>query len=112
MMHRETRMTAREAIGTGLMDAIFPGSDHLAASAPVGLPRAVIEKAGAHILYLPPYSPDLNPIEQMWSKIKALLRKVKARSLNVLLKALPIAFDSITVRDILGWVHLDGYSCL
>ena len=74
--------------------------------------KQAIEKAGAHILYLPPYSPDLNPIEQMWSKIKTLLRKVKARSVDVLLKALPSAFDAIFVQDILGWFHLDGYSCL
>ena len=74
--------------------------------------KQAIEKAGAHILYLPPYSPDLNPIEQMWSKIKSLLRKVKARSIDALLKALPVAFNAITVQDILGWFHLDGYSCL
>ena len=74
--------------------------------------KQAIEKAGAHILYLPPYSPDLNPIEQMWSKIKSLLRKVKARSIDALLKALPVAFNAITVQDILGWFHLDGYSFL
>nr|WP_101910082.1 transposase [Marasmitruncus massiliensis] len=64
--------------------------------------KEAIEKVGAHVLYLPPYSPDLNPIEQMWSKIKAHLRKVKARSVDVLLKALPAAFDAVTVQDILG----------
>ena len=74
--------------------------------------KQAIEKAGAHILYLPPYSPDLNPIEQMWSKIKSLLRKVKARSVDALLEALPVAFGAITVQDILGWFHLDGYSTL
>ena len=71
--------------------------------------KQAIEKAGAYILYLPPYSPDLNPIEQMWSKIKALLRKVKARSVDVLLKALPAAFDAITVQDIRGWFHLERH---
>ena len=74
--------------------------------------KQAIEKAGAPILYLPPYSPDLNPIEQMWSKIKAFLRKVKARSVEALMQALPIAFTIITVQDILGWFHLDGYSTL
>jgi transposase len=74
--------------------------------------KEAIEKAGAHILYLPPYSPDLNPIEQMWSKIKAFLRKVKARSVDVLLTTLPAAFDAVSIQDILGWFHLDGYSCL
>lgn len=43
-------------------------------------------------------------------KIKLLLRKVKARSIDVLLEALQAAFDAIAVQDILGWFHLDGYS--
>ncbi len=79
--------------------------DNLSCHKVKGIKQA-IDKAGAHILYLPPYSPDLNPIEQMWSKIKALLRTVKARSIDALLKALPVAFDAITVQDILGWCHL------
>jgi transposase len=74
--------------------------------------KQAIEKVHAHVLYLPPYSPDLNPIEQMWSKIKAFLRKVKARSVEVLMDALPKAFDTISADDILGWFHHDGYSCL
>ena len=74
--------------------------------------KQAIEKVGAYVLYLPPYSPDLNPIEQMWSKIKAYLCKVKARSVDVLLKALPPAFATVTIQDILGWFHLDGYSFL
>lgn len=65
--------------------------------------KQAIEKAGAHILYLPPYSPDLNPIEQMWSKIKALLRKVKARSIDLLLKALPATFMQLPFR-----ISMDG----
>lgn len=74
--------------------------------------KQAIEKAGAYVLYLPPYSPDLNPIEQMWSKIKAFLRKIKARSVDALMDALPQAFATITAQDILGWFHHDGYSCL
>jgi transposase len=66
----------------------------------------------AHVLFLPPYSPDLNPIEQMWSKIKAFLRKVKARSQDILLDALPDAFASISVQNFIGWFYHDGYSCL
>ena len=50
--------------------------------------KEAIEKAGAHVLYLPPYNPDLNSIEQMRPKIKAFLRKVKARSVDILLKAI------------------------
>ena len=74
--------------------------------------KQAIEKAGAHVFYLPPYSPDLNPIEQMWSKIKAFLRKVKARSVATLMQVLPTAFSTVTVQNILGWFLLDGYSTL
>jgi transposase len=63
----------------------------------------IIESAGATVLYLPPYSPDFNPIEQMWSKIKAFLRKVKARSVDALLEAIPLAFDTVCLSDIEGW---------
>jgi len=48
----------------------------------------------------------------MWSKIKAFLRKIKARSVDALMDALPQAFATITAQDILGWFHHDGYSCL
>jgi transposase len=70
----------------------------------------LIESAGAILLYLPPYSPDFNPIEQMWSKIKAFLRSVKARSVDVLRKAIPLAFRSVSHDDILGWFRHTGYS--
>jgi len=69
-----------------------------------------IEKVGAHVLYLPPYSPDFNPIEMMWSKIKAFLRKVKARTIDALISALPLAFDAVSVNDIYGWFQESGYS--
>ena len=71
--------------------------------------REAIEATGAHLAYLPPYSPDLNPIEEMWSKIKAVLRKVKARSQNTLLTAIPGAFQAVCVSDILGWFAHAGY---
>ena len=85
--------------------------DNLRCHKVAGITQAV-ENVGAHVLFLPPYSPDLNPIEQMWSKIKAFLRKVKARSQELLLDALPDAFASISIQDIIGWFHHDGYSCL
>jgi transposase len=59
--------------------------------------------AGATVRYLPPYSPDLNPIELMRSKIKACLRKLKARTKEALEQALVEALDSISRKDILGW---------
>jgi transposase len=68
-----------------------------------------VEGVGAHPAYLPPYSPDLNPIEEMWSKIKAYLRKVKARSQDALLLAGPVAFQLVGSDDIAGWFSHSGY---
>jgi transposase len=65
---------------------------------------------GAKVLYLPPYSPDLNPIEMMWSKIKAYLRKVKARTKVMLEVAIAEALNSITRSDIIAWFVKNGYS--
>jgi len=61
-------------------------------------------------MYLPPYSPDLNPIEMMWSKMKAYLRKVKARTKTLLEVAIAEALRSITEADILAWFAENGYS--
>jgi len=66
--------------------------------------------AGATVLYLPPYSPDFNPIEMMWSKIKAYLRMAKARTKNMLEVAIKEALNSITKSDIMGWFAENNYS--
>jgi transposase len=71
--------------------------------------REAIEEAGAIVLDLPPYSPDLNPIEKMWSKIKAFLRKAKARSFEDLAQALKGAIQDITLSDTQGWFQSCGY---
>lgn len=68
-----------------------------------------LEQAGAQVWPLPPYSPDLNPIEKMWSKVKAYLRKVKARSPPVLLRAIAAALRTITPADAEGWFNHCGY---
>jgi transposase len=68
-----------------------------------------IEAVGAWVLFLPTYSPDLNPIEHCWSKVKARLRSLKPRTLPDLLGALAEAFSSITQQDILGWFRHCGY---
>ena len=68
-----------------------------------------IEAAGAWVLFLPTYSPDLNPIEICWSKVKSLLRALKPRTLSDLFDALVEAFSSISVHDILGWFRHCGY---
>lgn len=74
--------------------------------------REAIESKGATIMYLPAYSPDLNPIEEMWSKIKTYLRKVKANTLDDLFIAIGEAFDTISMYDIWGWFSHAGYSLL
>ena len=61
-----------------------------------------IEAAAAQVWFLPPYSPDLNPIEKMWSKVKAFLRQVKARTYQALLQAITAALRRITVSDAIG----------
>lgn len=68
-----------------------------------------IEARGAWVIFLPRYSPDLNPIEYCWSKVKNLLRSLKPRTLEGLLDALVEAFSSITLENILGWFKHCGY---
>jgi transposase len=68
-----------------------------------------IEAVGAWVLFLPTYSPDLNPIEHCWSKVKSILRSLKPRTLHALLDALVEAFSAITRQDILGWFQHCGY---
>lgn len=71
---------------------------------------ALIEKAGATVKFLPAYSPDLNPIEKMWSKIKELLRAAKARTREALEKAIAQALNKISARDAAGWFQSCGYT--
>lgn len=71
--------------------------------------RAALDRAGLGHRYLPPYSPDLNPIEQAWSKLKARLRATGARSREALEAALGPALATITAQDAQGWFRLAGY---
>jgi transposase len=68
-----------------------------------------IAAAGAWVLFLPTYSPDLNPIELCWAKVKSRLRTLKPRTLPDLLDALGHAFSTITQHDILHWFQHCGY---
>lgn len=70
---------------------------------------ARIEAAGACVLFLPPYSPDLNPIEMLWSKLKALLRATGASTREALDDAIAAAMTKITLDDALGWFTHAGY---
>ena len=71
--------------------------------------RDALDRAGLGHRHLPPYSPDLNPIEQAWSKLKARLRAEGARSREALEAALGPALATITARDAQGWFRLAGY---
>jgi transposase len=95
-----------------LLPTLRPGDivvmDNLA---PHKSPRAaeLIHQAGAELWFLPPYSPDFNPIEKMWSKVKAFLRKIKARTEQALERAIAAALRTITPEDAAGWVRHCGY---
>ena len=81
--------------------------DNLAAHLKPAVTEA-IERAGASVLPLPPYSPDFNPIEQMFSKVKEFLRRVAARTKGNLYQAIGEALDQVTTQDILGWFQNAG----
>lgn len=65
--------------------------------------REAIEEAGASLMYLPPYSPEFSPIENFWSKVKAILRKLKARNYKDLIDGITEAMLEVTQQDIRNW---------
>jgi transposase len=71
--------------------------------------REAIEARGAEVIYLPPYSPDLNPIEQCWSKIKSVVRAIGARSREALEEAIKQAIETISEANALAWFAHCGY---
>ena len=71
--------------------------------------RKLIESVGAELWYLPAYSPDLNPIEKMWSKIKSILRTLKARTKEALIDAIAKALEMVTAGEAKGWFESCGY---
>ena len=79
--------------------------DNLSAHKVDGI-RQLVETTGARLLYLPPYSPDLNPIEKAWSKIKQILRAIKARSTDTLDQAITEAIQQITPDNARAWFRL------
>jgi transposase len=95
-----------------LAPALRPGDivvmDNLAAHRGAAV-ECAIRAAGAELRYLPAYSPDLNPIEKMFSKLKAYLRKAAARTVDRLYEAMGEALRSVTHQDIAGWFRSCGY---
>lgn len=73
---------------------------------------ALIEEVGACVRFLPPYSPDLNPIEKMWSKVKQALRSFEARTHQELLAAIAHALSRVTASDARNWFASCGYSII
>ncbi len=67
--------------------------------------KRIIEELKINVVYLPPYSPDFNPIEKMWSKIKSVLRKLKVRVLESLPDAIKYSFSKVCEADCQGWFH-------
>jgi transposase len=96
-----------------LAPSLYPGDivvlDNLGAHRAVGV-REAIETVGARVLYLPPYYPELNPIEHAWSKLKAILKKIGARDLQSLAIALKHSKDLLTQSDLAGWFSHCGYA--
>jgi transposase len=74
--------------------------------------RELIEVRGADLLFLPSYSPDLNPIEEAFSKIKNIVRKAAARTHEALNEAIAEAMSAVTLEDVAGWFSHCGYEPL
>ena len=102
----------REYVRVFLVPTLKPGDivvmDNLSSHKVSGIVE-MIQTAGAQVKFLPPYSPDFNPIELMWSKMKAILRKLKIRSPDLLDEAIVSALDSVSISDICNWFAHDGY---
>jgi len=102
----------REYVRVLLVPTLKPGDivvmDNLSSHKVTGIVE-IIQAAGALVKFLPPYSPDLNPIELMWSKMKAILRRLKARSPDLLDDAIASALDAVSISDISNWFAHDGY---
>lgn len=89
-----------------LVPNLWPGAcvvmDNFSSHKVTGVKEA-IEAVGARLIYLPPYSPDFNPIENCWSKVKEYLRSIAARSYEALDQAITEAFNAVTIKDMIGW---------
>ena len=95
-----------------LVPTLRPGDivvmDNLPAHKPVAV-RHAIEKAGAELRFLPPYSPDFNPIEMAFSKLKACLKKAAARTIHDLWEAIAHAIDTFTPQECQNYFTAAGY---
>jgi transposase len=98
-----------------LTPTLKPGDIVVMDNLPAHKPEAVrnaIEQVGAELRYLPPYSPDLNPIEMAFSKLKALLKKTAARTLETLWHAIAEALPRLTAHDCNNYIAAAGYDAV
>ena len=105
------RAWIREGLAPHLRDTDLVILDNLATHKVAGI-REAIEQTGARLLYLPAYSPDLNPIENLWSKLKQALRSLAPRTFPELLAAVRTAFATITLADCAGFFAGANYDTL
>jgi transposase len=106
--------TFRAYVDQVLLPELEPGDtvimDNLGSHKGPGV-RAAIEAVGARLLYLPPYSPDLNPIENAFAKLKALLRKAAQRSVEGLWAAIATAVRAFSPKECANYFAAAGYDC-
>jgi transposase len=102
------REYVRQCLAPALTEGDIVVIDNLSSHKVDGTLKPLYDK-GIIVLFLPPYSPDLNPIEMMWSKLKAILRKLKARTYDDMLIALNQALGCISQSDVANWICHDGY---
>jgi transposase len=95
-------------LGPSLCEGQVVVMDNLGAHRPKKI-RELIEARGAELVFVPSYSPDLNPIEEAFSKIKNILRKLGGRTHEALLKAMEEALSKVTPADAAGWFNHCGY---
>ena len=103
------RVFVEQVLAPTLCDGDVVVMDNLPSHKVKGIEEA-IQRRGAQLLYLPPYSPDFSPIEECWSKVKTWLRKAKARTVDALYEAIEHAFDEVTKSDLAGWFRHCGYT--
>ncbi len=103
------RVFVQQVLAPTLCEGDVVLMDNLASHKVAGIEEA-IQGRGAQLLYLPPYSPDFSPIEECWSKVKAWLKKVEARTIEALYEAIERAFDKVTKSDLAGWFQHCGYA--
>ncbi|HEX2097971.1 MAG TPA: IS630 family transposase [Rubrobacteraceae bacterium] len=107
-----TRVVFEAYLERALAPSLRPGQvvvmDNLSAHKG-GRVREIIESRGCELLYLPPYSPDLNPIEEAFSKVKGLMRRAEARTRAGLVEVMGRALDAVTARDARGFFEHRGY---